>query len=193
MQVEVHGDVDEALEALAETLTTAGVVSDPIVALPGDDAAAGRLFELREAVPTAVNAAIGVAQQRDPEIQKTAGDFIVPFERLDESLALYRRACTSRGLACAIWGHASDGNLHPNVIPRSREEMVLGREALLDMSRAVIAMGGSPLAEHGVGRSPMKQQMLRDLYGDQGVAEMRAVKRALDPGGILAPRVLFSE
>ena len=54
-------------------------------------------------------------------------------------------------------------------------------------------MGGSPLAEHGVGRSPVKQALLRLMYGERGVEEMRAVKRALDPVWKLAPGVLFPE
>ncbi|MFP5378899.1 MAG: FAD-linked oxidase C-terminal domain-containing protein, partial [Vicinamibacteria bacterium] len=54
-----------------------------------------------------------------------------------------------------------------------------------------IAMGGSPLAEHGVGRNAVKQQLLRQLYGDAGLEAMRAVKRALDPGARLAPGVLW--
>ena len=60
------------------------------------------------------------------------------------------------------------------------------------MARAVIDMGGAPLAEHGVGRSPLKQSLLLDLYGERGIEEMRVVRRALDPGGKLAAGVLFS-
>ncbi len=52
-------------------------------------------------------------------------------------------------------------------------------------------MGGAPLAEHGVGRSALKQRLLEELYGDRGIAEMRQVKRALDPGWKLASGVLF--
>ena len=52
-------------------------------------------------------------------------------------------------------------------------------------------MGGCPLAEHGVGRNPVKQALLRQLYDDTGIEQMRAVKRALDPEGTLAPGVLF--
>jgi D-lactate dehydrogenase (cytochrome) len=85
----------------------------------------------------------------------------------------------------------SDGNLHPNVVPRSVQEMAAANEALLDLAGAVTAMRGSPLAEHGVGRSKMKQRMLRELYGRSGIDDMRAVKRALDPGWKLAPGVLF--
>ena len=57
--------------------------------------------------------------------------------------------------------------------------------------RAVIALGGAPLAEHGVGRSALKQRLLRELYGEAGIEQMRAVKRALDPEWKLAPGVLF--
>jgi D-lactate dehydrogenase (cytochrome) len=191
VQLEVGADVDSTLEAFAQTLTQAGVASDPIVALPGDEAAANRLFALREAVPAAVNARVAAAREQDQRLQKTAGDFIVPFDRLEEALALYRGGFESRQLDYAIWGHVSDGNLHPNVMPRSIDEMERGRDALLEMAERVIRMGGSPLAEHGVGRSELKQRFLRDLYGASGIDEMRAVKAALDPGWKLAPGVLF--
>ena len=128
-----------------------------------------------------------------PDIEKIAGDLIVPFDRVAESVALYRDAFERRGLDYAIWGHLSDGNLHPNVVPRSLEDVEQGRSAILEIARAVIAMGGAPLAEHGVGRSTLKQQLLGELYGQRGIDEMRAVKRALDPRWKLAPGVLFPE
>ena len=56
-----------------------------------------------------------------------------------------------------------------------------------------MALGGAPLAEHGVGRSALKQQLLRELYGERGIEEMRVVKRALDPEWKLAAGVLFPE
>ena len=52
-------------------------------------------------------------------------------------------------------------------------------------------MGGSPLAEHGVGRNPIKQELLRQLYGPSGIDAMRAIKLSLDPNGLLAPGVIF--
>jgi D-lactate dehydrogenase (cytochrome) len=162
------------------------------VAMPGDLRAAARLLELREAVPASVNARVADAKARvDSAIEKTAGDMIVPFDRLADSLTLYRKTFESRGLEHAIWGHFSDGNLHPNVIPRSPDDVKRGKEALLEIGRAVLAMGGSPLAEHGVGRNAVKQALLRDMYGDDGIEQMRAVKRALDPDWKLAPGVLF--
>ena len=194
VQIEVAGDESRALERFAQVLDSCGCTGDPVVAPPGDDRAAARLFELREAVPSAVNARVAAAKASiHPDIQKTAGDMIVPFDRMAECLALYRDSFERRGLTYAIWGHLSDGNLHPNVMPASLDDVVRGREALLEIAKGVMSMGGSPLAEHGVGRSPLKQQMLRELYGETGVESMRAVKRALDPGWKLSPGVLFPE
>ena len=192
IQVEVGADEDTSLALLQAVLVSAGITGDPVVAAPDDDRGAERLFGLREAVPASVNALVAAAKARaHPDIEKTAADPVVPPSRLAESIALYRSAFESRGLDYAIWGHVSDGNLHPNLIPRSIEDVHRGREAILEIARGVIGLGGAPLAEHGVGRSALKQRLLRELYGEQGIAEMRAVKRALDPTGKLAPGVLF--
>jgi D-lactate dehydrogenase (cytochrome) len=106
-------------------------------------------------------------------------------------MRIYREGLERRGLDHAIWGHVSDGNVHPNVIPRSYEDVVAAREAILEFGREAVRLGGCPLAEHGVGRSALKQLLLRQMYGDSGVADMRAVKRAIDPDGKLAPGVIF--
>jgi D-lactate dehydrogenase (cytochrome) len=192
VQIEVGSDDAAAFDRLQEVLDSCGVIDEAMVAAPDDERGAQKLFELREAVPASVNALVAAAKARaHPDIEKTAGDMVVPFARLAESLALYRQAFESRGLEYAIWGHVSDGNLHPNVIPRTFEEMTRGRDAIFEVARGVIGMGGAPLAEHGVGRSALKQRLLRELYGDEGIEQMRAVKRALDPAWKLAPGVLF--
>ena len=191
-QIEVAGNEDDVLAELDEVLTACAVDADPHVAQPGDDRGAARLFALREGVPSSLNALIAATKARlQQDVEKTAGDVIVPFERLEESLALYRSTFERHGLEYAIWGHVSDGNMHPNVVPRSIDDVQRGRTAILEIARGVMAMGGAPLAEHGVGRSALKQQMLRDLYGDRGIDEMRAVKRALDPDWKFASGVLF--
>ena len=192
VQMEIDGDVNPVLSEFQDILNVHRIEQDPVVALPGDDRTAARLFELREAVPAAVNARVGEAKARvHPEIQKVAGDFIVPDCWIDKALALYRDAFERRGLDYAIWGHISDGNLHPNLIPRSIEDVEKGRDALREMARGVIELGGAPIAEHGVGRNPLKQLFLRELYGEEGIEQMRAVKRALDPEGKFAEGVLF--
>ena len=182
---------DTPLVRLCRLLAAAGVLDHAEIALP-DDRRQAQLTAVREAVPEGVNRRIGEAGRRqDAAIEKTAADMIVPFARFDESLALFHRAFDSRNLDYAIWGHISDGNVHPNVIPATMEDVVRGRQAIIECGREIVRLGGCPLAEHGVGRNPVKQALLRQLYGAEGIAAMRAVKAALDPRGKLAPGVLF--
>ena len=183
---------DTPLVRFCRVLEDLRVLEATELALPGDRRRAEQLVAIREAVPAGVNQRVGNAKRDiDPRIAKTAADMIVPFARFEEMLAVYRRGFERRGLDYAIWGHISDGNVHPNVIPRSYADVERGREAILEFGREAARLGGCPLAEHGVGRSPVKQALLRQLYGDDGIDQMRAVKRALDPRWKLAPGVIF--
>ena len=185
---------DTPLIRFCRALDETGVLDDVEIAVPGDHARAGQLLAVREAVPAAVNARVGRAKHTvDPRIEKTAADMIVPFDRFEDLLAFYDDEFRRRGLDAAVWGHISDGNLHPNVIPRSIADIESGKAAILAFGREVIRLGGSPLAEHGVGRNQVKQQLLLELYGRDGIEEMRHVKRAIDPDWKLAPGVLFNK
>lgn len=185
---------DTSLVRFCRLLADAGALDEATLAVPGDRRCADRLLALREAVPAAVNERIGLAQRTlDATIEKIGADMIVPFAHFADMLQIYREGFERRGLDYAIWGHISDGNVHPNVIPRSADDVRAGKDAILEFGREVIRRGGCPLAEHGVGRNPVKQALLKQLYGDEGIDEMRAVKRALDPEWKLAPGVLFPE
>jgi D-lactate dehydrogenase (cytochrome) len=184
---------DSPLGRFCRALDAAGLFARAEIALPSQRRIED-LIAVREAVPEGVNRRVGDAKRTvDERITKTAADMIVPFERFAEMMEIYRRGFAARGLDYAIWGHISDGNVHPNVIPGSYDDVVQGREAILDFGREVTRLGGSPLAEHGVGRNPIKQALLRQMYGEEGIEQMRAVKRALDPGWKLAPGVIFAK
>jgi D-lactate dehydrogenase (cytochrome) len=185
-----EGSNTPALGRFAGVVDDIGVLEQTLIATPGDSRMA-RIVAFREEVPASVNQRVGRSKMQDERIEKTAGDMIVPFDRLGELMALYDEHFRRAGLDVAVWGHISDGNLHPNVLPRTYADVERGREALIEIGREVIRMGGSPLAEHGVGRSALKQQFLRELYGDEGIEQMRRVKRALDPEWKLSPGVLF--
>jgi D-lactate dehydrogenase (cytochrome) len=183
---------DTALTRFCRILDRFGVLDESEIVLPDNVGRRAALVDFREATPASVNRRVARAQaQVDGRIHKTAADSIVPFERLAEMMQMCRRLFAERGVDLAVWGHISDGNLHPNVVPTSYRDIEEGKKIMLELGREVIAMGGSPLAEHGVGRSPMKQELLRLLYGDAGIESMRRVKRALDPEGKFACGVLF--
>lgn len=182
---------DTSVTRLLRLLREYGALDSFQWALPGEERHCAQLIALREDVPLAVNHRVRAAQRREAGIQKTAADMIVPFEHLPEMVRVYREGFARRGLDHALWGHLSDGNLHANVIPASVDDVRKGEEAILEFGQHAIRLGGCTLSEHGVGRSPVKQELLRRLYGEAGIAEMRLVKAALDPEWKLAPGVMF--
>jgi len=106
-------------------------------------------------------------------------------------MQIFREGFEAYRLDYAIWGHVSDGNMHPNLLPHSFDDLLQAQRVILKGGKAVIALGGCPLAEHGVGRNPTKKALLKDLYRESGLQQMLAVKQALDPEGKLAPGNLF--
>jgi D-lactate dehydrogenase (cytochrome) len=161
------------------------------LAFPGDDIQRRKFVGLREAAPESVNELMASRRSAGQAVRKIGGDAIVPFDALEGALTAYHDAFARRGVAHAIWGHVSDGNLHPNALPESPEEAARAADAQREVAAIAKECGGSPLSEHGVGRSPLKQSLLLDFYGAPAIEEMRAVKRAFDPAWRLAPGVLF--
>jgi D-lactate dehydrogenase (cytochrome) len=186
------GSGDSAIARFCRLLDRHGLLEHTELAAPDDTHRQQQLVRFRESVPARVNQIVGAHKRDiDQRIEKTAADMVVPFERFAEMMEAYRRGFDRRGLDFAIWGHISDGNVHPNVIPRSADDVVRGKDAILEFGREAARLGGCPLAEHGVGRNPVKQTLLRQLYGEAGIEQMRAVKRALDRTWKLAPGVIF--
>ncbi len=183
---------DVPLVQFVQILERSGRLEETELVMPRDWARIEQMYALREAVPNGVNTRVLHAKQNQhPSITKMAADMIVPFDYLETMMQIFRKGFEAYGLDYAIWGHASDGNMHPNLLPRSLDDVRLAQRVILEAGRAVIALGGCPLAEHGVGRNPTKQALLKDLYGESGLRQMYAVKRALDPEGKLAPGNLF--
>ena len=114
-------------------------------------------------------------------------DVGVPRSRVPELLRAIDEIAVRHGVRCATFGHAGDGNLHPNFIfdhddPRAEE---LTEATRAELYRAAIELGGTVTAEHGIGTS--RREFLELQRGAGAVGVMRSIKNALDPLGILNP------
>ncbi len=118
-------------------------------------------------------------------------DVGVPRARVPELLRAIVRITDAHGVRCATFGHAGDGNLHPNFIfdhddPAAEALTLRVRDEIF---RAALDLGGTVTAEHGIGAA--RREWLPIQQGAGAVAAMQAIKDALDPLGILNPgRVL---
>jgi FAD/FMN-containing dehydrogenase len=131
------------------------------------------LWRLREGHTEAI-AAIGVPHKLDVG---------VPLAALEDFLAAVPGAVAAAAGPSRVFlfGHLADGNVHVNVVgPEPDDQRV--DDAVLEL---VLACGGTISAEHGVGVA--KARWLERARGRAEVAAMRAVKRALDPHGLLNP------
>jgi FAD/FMN-containing dehydrogenase len=159
-------------EDLAEALTGADGVGDAVLA--GDAPDRARLWRYREELTSAVSRA-GVPVKLDVSL---------PADRLAEVWdALPGLADPARTV---LYGHLAEANLHVNLldVPESEEDGVTDR-----VLRLVAGAAGSISAEHGIGRA--KARWLHLTRSPAELAAMRAVKKALDPAGILNPGVLL--
>ncbi|MCW2546427.1 MAG: linked oxidase domain protein [Mycobacterium sp.] len=175
--VECAGRQDPS-DVLMEVLSQAHGVIDANVATTADPGGQRALWQYREGHTEAVNAA-GIPVKLD---------VAVPLGELpgliDVLPGLVKDAAPHA--AAYIWGHLNEGNLHVNVVG-ALDAAEAVEEAVL---RAVAQRGGTISSEHGIGRA--KAEWLSLSRSPAEIAVMRAVKRALDPTGILAPGVLLS-
>jgi glycolate oxidase len=123
------------------------------------------------------------------EVQGTAKmeDVVVPRSQVAPLLRAISATAERHGVRCATFGHAGDGNLHPNLVfDRDDQTAEAKTEAFRDeLYRMAVALGGSITGEHGVGSS--RNAYLELQRGSAAVEAMRRIKAALDPLGILNP------
>jgi len=115
----------------------------------------------------------------------------VPRSRVPDLLRAISRIAAEHRVRIATFGHAGDGNLHPNLVfdrddPDAAE---LTHRVRDDIFRAALAMGGTVTAEHGIGAA--RREWLPIQRGQDTVDVMRSIKAALDPLGILNPGRVF--
>lgn len=169
--------------ATAEAALNEGWITDAVVAESG--AQADALWQLREAISPAQRQA-GASIKHDVSVPVIA----IP-ELIETTLPLLERRVP--GIRPCIFGHAGDGNLHFNLSrpPDLDDDAFMQREAEINeiVFDRVQAFGGSIAAEHGIG------QLRRDELARRGdpvrLDVLRAIKRALDPSGLLNPGKLI--
>jgi D-lactate dehydrogenase (cytochrome) len=186
LYLEVHSnnedDIGDYFMHVAEQLAEKG--EDPDLNwLASDRKQMKKLTDFRHAVPEAVNLLLDTYKKKHPQITKLGTDMAVSDEKLLEVYNLYRSILDPSGLDFTMFGHIGDNHLHVNIIPENGTEYARGKLLYTEIAHAVLAMGGTISAEHGIGK--LKKELLKAMYGEQGIAEMKELKQLLDPRGIL--------
>jgi FAD/FMN-containing dehydrogenase len=175
----VHSALEEWL-ALAEEH---GALTDDVRVYEGE-AALRDARRVRHAVPAHMNER--GAARRPFGGRKVSTDWAVPYAALSRALVSARSFADAAGVEQAVtYGHAGNGHPHQNFIANDADDLARLDKVVEATLREVIALGGTVAAEHGIGK--IKQKWLSLQMSPLQVRTMRAVKRELDPAGILAP------
>jgi len=124
---------------------------------------------------------------RDTGLTKLNEDIVVPRGCLEELFRFAAQLQRKHGLPVACFGHAGDGNIHVNVMVDETQPGAARRsEAALDeLFKKILILGGAITGEHGIG---LAKKRWWPLAASPEVRQLhRAVKRALDPAGLLNP------
>lgn len=122
-----------------------------------------------------------------PGATSIATDVCVPLSRLAQCVEETRLDAESVGLMAPMVGHVGDGNFHvqPLIMQDDPEEVAKAQGFVERLVERALAMEGTCTGEHGVGQ--MKMKYLEREHGLPALDMMRAVKRAIDPDGIMNP------
>ena len=183
--VEATSDDAEPIDlaALLAPLVERGLIADAAIA--SSEAQAAAMWRIRDSLSEAERAAFGPATQHDISVNvESMPGFLASAAKTVEA--------AFPGTHASGFGHLGDGNIHFHVRAGTRggiDWIAREGEAVSRLIHDLVtAAGGSISAEHGIGQ--MKRDELARL--DPGrVAHLRAIKAALDPGGIMNPGKLI--
>lgn len=122
---------------------------------------------------------------------KISEDATVPRSKIPEMFKKLKEIKAKYDIDLVVFGHAGDGNLHPNIIAdiRDDDEMKRVEKAIEEIFETAIALGGTLSGEHGIGN--MKSPFMEMELGKVGLDMMKRIKRAWDPNNILNPGKIF--
>ncbi|KYD32751.1 hypothetical protein B4110_3581 [Parageobacillus toebii] len=122
---------------------------------------------------------------------KISEDATVPRSQIPAFLKRLRDIKHQFDIDLVVFGHAGDGNLHPNILcdQRDREEMEKVEKAVAAIFEAAIDLGGTLSGEHGIGI--MKKAFMPMEFDRFSLEMMQRIKEAWDPNGIMNPGKIF--
>ncbi|MDA8124961.1 MAG: FAD-binding protein [Deltaproteobacteria bacterium] len=177
--IEIDGEDAAALSAQAQRIETLAKGCGAMAfRVAQSEQESDELWTVRRQISSAVAA---LAPHRLSE------DISVPRASFPEVVRRIQAISAASGFPIAVFGHAGDGNIHPSVLcdmnqPGEPERV---HKAIDEIFAAALAVGGTLSGEHGIGMT--KRPYITQALGEAGVKTLMAVKKSLDPQGILNP------
>lgn len=174
----VDASVKETLEYEARILEACFKDNGAKVLVAKDALEGKRLLKARRSCSQAI-ATLGEVKLNE--------DITVPRSKLPDLLEGIGKIQEKYGFKIPCFGHAGDGNVHANLMVKNKDEALLVRayEAIEELFRLSVSLGGTLSGEHGIGLS--KAPFMHLAFTPEEMALMKAIKKAFDPNNILNP------
>lgn len=143
-----------------------------------------KLEEFRHAISWKVNEYISRNNFR-----KLGTDVAVPDNQMLNFYSYLIELMSESSIDYVLYGHLGNSHFHLNMLPKSDDEYKIGRELYRKICLKAIELNGTVSAEHGIGK--IKTQYLIDMFGEETVNQMKAIKKKLDPNYILGVGNIF--
>jgi glycolate oxidase len=117
----------------------------------------------------------------------TLDDVTVPISRIPELLVGIQEISKKYDIVVATFGHAGDGNLHPQILydEYDPDQVERTKKVEEEIFRLAIGLNGTLSGEHGIGLSKANYMTLEHDPVEMDL--MRKVKKTLDPNNIMNP------
>ena len=124
---------------------------------------------------------------------KLGEDITVPRSAIPEAIRRLKAISAKYSLPIVIFGHAGDGNLHPNILfdKRDPEQWRKVEQIAAEEFALALELGGTLSGEHGVGM--LKRPYMQQALGPVSLEIQKHIKAALDPLNILNPGKIFPD
>jgi glycolate oxidase len=124
---------------------------------------------------------------------KLGEDITVPRSAIPEAVRRIKAISAKYDLPIVIFGHAGDGNLHPNILfdKRDPEQWAKIEPMVGEIFGVALDLEGTLSGEHGVGT--LKRPYMEQALGTTSLEMQQRIKRVLDPNNILNPGKVLPE
>lgn len=114
-------------------------------------------------------------------------DVTVPISKFTDLLVGVQEISKKRGLVIGTYGHAGDGNLHPQILYDTYDPEQVKKMEMVesDLFHLAVSLNGTLTGEHGIGLSKADYMGLEHDRVEMEV--MKKIKKALDPNDIMNP------
>lgn len=122
-------------------------------------------------------------------LKKLGTDVAVPGDKFENFYFFCKHEVEKDNLPYVVYGHFGNSHMHLNMLPKSEEGYLKGKEIYKKICMKAVEPGGTISAEHGIGK--LKTEYLVLMYGEENIRKMAEVKRVLDPNMLLGSGNIF--